>query len=389
MGRHLGSNVEEYLFYQAETGCKDFESYLRGSRDYTFQISNTKVFVRTPTVYDRVGGSLRNIGNKMNDELHLVIEPALNLATNQSPDTMIAKINETFHKLYNEKRQQSLNLLRQMPSLIDLTNKLVEGKSYRAVISPEILRKMNSGAANLDKYTGGLYGALIREDETGQVIAHVKLEEISPELLTSLNQLAVQNTLAGIVQRLEIIDQKITTVLEGQRNDRLALIESGINLYQQAIASINPQTRHQLLISAIDQLNEGRQQLTLSLINDIEFADKLPRNFWQMVLYSPFRDVSEEVEAKVKPIQQAFQAILRGSYVLASAYETLGEINALQVSLQPLRDTVLKVGEKGKEIARFLPYNAVLPPEELWHNSMLKLADGIIQTSSLELLIQW
>ena len=52
------------------------------------------------------------------------------------------------------------------------------------------------------------------------------------------------------------------------------------------------------------------------------------------------------------------------SYVLASAYATLGEINTLQVSLQPLRDTVLKVGEKGKKIARFLPYNAVLPPEE-------------------------
>lgn len=317
----------------------------------------------------------------MNDELHLVIEPALDLATNQNPDTMITKINEAFHKLYNERRRHSLNLLRQMPSLIDLTNKLVEGKSYRAVISPEMLRKIKSGAANLDKSTGGLYGAMIRENETGHIIAHVKLEEISPELLTSLNQLAVLNTLAGIVQRLEMIDQKFTTLLEGQRNDRLALIESGINLYQQAIASINPETRHQLLISAIDQLNEGRQKLTLSLINDIEFVDKIPRKFWQMLLYAPFRDVSEEVEAKVKPIQQSFQAILRGSYVLASAYETLGEIKALQVSLQPLRETVLKVGEKGKEIARFLPYNAVSPPEELWHNSMIKLAEGIIQTS--------
>ena len=52
-----------------------------------------------------VGRGLRKVRNKMNDKLHLVIEPALDLATNQSPDTMITKINEAFHKLYNERRQ--------------------------------------------------------------------------------------------------------------------------------------------------------------------------------------------------------------------------------------------------------------------------------------------
>lgn len=316
----------------------------------------------------------------MSDKNYIVIKPELDLATSQNPDTAISKINRALNKLYDERRQRIINLLRQMPSLLDLANKLAEGKNYRAVISPEVLKKIRSGAANWDKSADGFYGAIIRDSETGQIVAHVKLEEISPDLLTSLNQLAVQHTLAEIVQRLEIVDQKITNVLEGQRNDRLALVESGINLYQQAIAANNPETRHQLLINAIDKLDEGRQKLILSLESDIGFIDKIPRTFWQMLLYSPLRDVSEEVETKAKPVQQSFQAVLRASYVLASVYEALGEIQSLQVSLQPLRDTMLKVGEKGKQIARLLPYDPISPPEELWHSSLLQLADGITQT---------
>jgi hypothetical protein len=317
---------------------------------------------------------------QMSNENYLVIKPELDLTTSQNPDTAISKINKAFNKLYDERRQRIINLLRQMPSLLDLANKLAEGKSYRAVISPEVLKKIRSGAVSWDKSTDGFYGAIIRDNETGQIVAHVKLEEISPEMLTSINQLAVQHTLAEIVQRLEIVDQKITNVLEGQRNDRLALIESGINLYQQAIAASNSETRHRLLINAIDKLDEGRQKLILSLENDIGFIDKIPRTFWQMLFYAPLRDVSEEVESKAKPVQQSFQAILRASYVLASVYEALGEIQSLQVSLQPLRDTILKFGEKGKQIARLLPYDPISPPEELWHSSLLQLADGITRT---------
>ena len=178
-----------------------------------------------------------------------------------------------------------------------------------------------------------------------------------------------------------MVDQKITSILEGQQNDRLAMVESGINLYKQAIAAKNPDTRHQLLINAVDKLDEGRQKLILFLESDIEFVEKLPRKFWQMLLYAPLRDVSGEVERKAKLVQQSFQAIIRASYVLASVYEALGEIDSLQVSLQPLREMLPKVGEKGKRIARLLPYNSVAPPEELWDSSVLQqIVDGITQT---------
>lgn len=316
----------------------------------------------------------------MSDENRLVVQSELDLATDPETDQSIVNINNAFNKLYDERRQQVINLLRQVPSILDFASKVADSGSYRAVISPEVLKKIEKGAASWDKTGDGFIGATIRDNKTGQIIAQVKLEEISPDLLTSISQVAVQRTLAEIVQRLEMVDQKITSVLEGQRNDRLAIVESGINLYKQAIVAKNPATRHQLLINAVHKLDEGRQKLILSLESDIEFVEKLPRTFWQMLIYAPLRDVSEEVERKAIPVQQSFQAVIRASYVLASVYEALGEIDSLQISFQPLREMLLKVGEKGKRIARLLPYNPVSPPEELWHQSVLQLADGITQT---------
>lgn len=315
----------------------------------------------------------------MSDENRLVVKPELDLTIGQEADQNIVNINNAFKNLYDERRQQIINRLRQSPSIFNLVSNAADSDSYRVVFSPEVLRKIENGAASWDKTADGFIGATIRNNKNGQVIAQVKLEEIPPDLLTSISQVTIQRTLAEIVQRLEMVDQKITSVLEGQRNDRLAMMESGINNYKQAIEAKDPVTRKQLLIQAVIKLDLGRQQLIDSLESDIEFAEKLPRTFWQMVVYSPFRDVSEEVERKAKPVQQSFQAVIRASYVLALAFEALGEMDSLQVSFQPLREMLLKVGEKGERIARLLPYNSVSPPEELWHKSVLQLADNITQ----------
>lgn len=316
----------------------------------------------------------------MSTEGKLAISSRVGLDVAPGSDQSIVEINQAFATLYEERRQRVIGLFRQLPSLVEVVDKLVQGRSYQAVVPPEVFRRLKAGTATWDQTTEGFLGAIIRDSESGQIICHVRLKELSPDLLSSINQLAVQRTLAEIVQRLEVIDQKITTVLEGQRNDRLAIVESGIHLYQQAIAATNLANRRQLLISAIDKLNEGRQRLVRSLETDIQFVDNMPRGFWQMVLHSPLQDISKEVERKARPVQDAFQAVLRASYALALAYEALDEPKSLQASLRPLREILLRVGTKGEEIARWLPYNASAPPEELWHRSMLQLADGIAHT---------
>jgi hypothetical protein len=316
----------------------------------------------------------------MSNENSLIVESMFDLDTTQGPDQAIVKINQAFIQLYNERRQKVIHLLRQVPSVIGVIQKLAD-KSYRVVIPPDVLKRLEDGTVHWDRHADGLLGAIIRDNETGQIICQISLKEISPELLSSISQLAVQRTLAEILQRLEVIDQKITDVLQGQRNDRLAIVDSGVHLYQQAIVATDLENRRQLLLSAIEQLNEGRQRLIVTLETDIQFIDRLPRKSWQIIFSSLFQDMPKYVESKAKPVQEAFQAILRASYVLASAYEALGELESLRVSLKPLKEVILKVGTKGEQIARWLPYDASSPPEKLWHSGLLQLTDGIAHTS--------
>lgn len=132
----------------------------------------------------------------MSDKNRLVVKPELDLTTAQEADQNIVNISNAFNNLYDERRQQFISLLRQVPSILDLVSDVADSGSYRAVISPEVLRKIERGVASWDKTADGFIGARIRENKNGRIIAQVKLEEISPDLLTSINQLAIQHTLA-------------------------------------------------------------------------------------------------------------------------------------------------------------------------------------------------
>ncbi|MCD6555046.1 MAG: hypothetical protein J7M16_13670 [Anaerolineae bacterium] len=305
----------------------------------------------------------------MDDENSLTTQPTLDIDT--------TRLYGDFTKLGEERRQRVVHLLRQVPAVVEVMDKLVRDKTYRVVIPPEVLKQLKKGAAGWDHRTGGLLGVTIRDNETGKFVCQVSLKEISPELLSSINQLAIQHALAEIVQRLEVIDQKITDVLQGQRNDRLAIVKSGVDLYQQAIEATDLETRRQLLVSAIEQLNEGRQRLILTLETDAQFINKIPHEPWRLMFQSIVQDIPQHVERKSIDVQKAFQAILIASHVLILAYQELGEQKALRISLQPLEETVREVGAKGAQIARWLPYNPSNPPEELWHRSLMQLADGI------------
>lgn len=305
----------------------------------------------------------------MDDENSLTTQPTLDIDT--------TRLYGDFTKLGEERRQRVVHLLRQVPAVVEVMDKLVRDKTYRVVIPPEVLKQLKKGAAGWDHRTGGLLGVTIRDNETGKFVCQVSLKEISPELLSSINQLAIQHALAEIVQRLEVIDQKITDVLQGQRNDRLAIVKSGVDLYQQAIEATDLETRRQLLVSAIEQLNEGRQRLILTLETDAQFINKIPHEPWRLMFQSIVQDIPQHVERKSIDVQKAFQAILIASHVLILAYQELGEQKALRISLQPLEETVREVGVKGAQIARWLPYDAANPPEELWYRSFMQLADGI------------
>ncbi|NUM48441.1 MAG: hypothetical protein HUU38_27350, partial [Anaerolineales bacterium] len=260
-----------------------------------------------------------------------------------------------------EKRQKVIQIMRQIPAFLDGMKKLSEGKTYQAYFPPEVLERIRNGSAILDKKDNGLFGVLIRDVETGHVTNQVSLKEVTPDSLSSLNQLATQQTLANIVQRLEVIDEKITDVLQGQLNDRLAEVESGIHLYEQAIAASDPDRREIIRNSVIPILTTGRNKLIIS--TDFSFIDKLPRNRLAMFL-NPNWDISKHVQSKAEPVLKAFHAIVEASRYLVLAYSALNQPDSLRASLEQVESKVRVFQDKMGKMVN------MLPPTSNWHESL-------------------
>jgi len=253
-----------------------------------------------------------------------------------------------------EKRQKAIQIMRQIPAFLDGVKKLSEGKTYQAYFPPEVLERIKNGSARLDKKDNGLFGALIRDVETGHVTNHVSLKEVVPDSLSSLNQLATQQTLADIVQRLEIIDEKITDILQGQVNDRLAEIESGIHIYEQAVVATDSDVRRELIVSAIQKLNDGRNKLIKS--TDINFIDDFRRDRLGM-FFSLNRDIPKHVQSKAESVWKAAHAIIKASRYLVIAYSALNQPDSLRVSIEQVKSEVKVFQDKIAEIVRWLPPN--------------------------------
>ena len=298
----------------------------------------------------------------MSNKDNLVIQPSGEII---SPTTLQSDV-----IVFDEgKRQKVIQILRQIPAIVDGVKKLSEGKTYHAVLPPEILERIKYGSARLDEKGNGLFGALVRDAKTGRLVDHVDLKEVTPDLLSSLNQLATQQTLANIVNRLEIIDEKITDVLQGQFNDRLAEVESGIHIYEQAVVASDPDVRRELIVSAIQKLNDGRNKLIKS--TDFGFIDELPRNKLGM-FFSLNWDIPKHVQSKAESVWKAAHAIIKASRYLVIAYSDMNQPGSLRVSLEQVENEVKVFQDKMGEIVHWLP------PTSNWRESLITISQGVL-----------
>lgn len=266
-------------------------------------------------------------------------------------------------------RQELIKILRQIPGFLDVAKKLAEGKTYQAYFPPEVRERLRSGLSTLDEKDNGLFGALVRDVETGQITNQVSLMEVVPDLISSLSQMATQQTLTDIVNRLEVIDEKITDILNGQINDRLAEVESGIHTYEQALAASDPKSRLGLLLTAIQNLNDGRNKLIKAI--DFSFLDELPQSRVGM-FFNFHGDIPKYVQSKSKPIWECTHAIIKASRYLVLAYSTLNEPDSLRVSLEQVECQVKSIQVKTREVVSWLE------PESNLRESLLAISQGVL-----------
>lgn len=297
-----------------------------------------------------------------------------------------SQTNQAFSKFREEGRQHLANLLRRLPAMVDVAQKLkglTEADNYKVVIPPDLLRRIQESSAHLGKSTSGGWSANIHDSKTGAILGQISLVDIPPELISSLSQVATQSSLAQIAERLETIENKIDAVLQGQRDDRIGLLDSAENLYIMAASATDPENRRELLRKAVGQLSEARGRMIRSLESNIASINELPSDKWEIILKSLVRNLPKEAETRSELLEAMFRDVLRASCLMALACGQLGETASLKESWRPLEKFMPKIQAAQRKALRWFPSNPTALPDKL--TTLLSTTDKIILTGkSLE-----
>jgi hypothetical protein len=306
----------------------------------------------------------------MSESNKIILRPKLdylNLPSNA--DRSLDRINEIYLNLYNERRNNVLRLLKQIPEFVNTARQLTEGKQYK-VIMPN--KEGHLGVrADGSGFTPNMYG------KDGKFVGQASLQEIGPDLNLAVNQLTNQQAFAEILQRLELIDQKISEVLTLEHLDRIARVNAAIKLYHQAALAI-PENQPFLLSNAITELQKGLEFLANELRNDIRYIENLPRGYWK-IMFS-MQNPHKRVDEKWLPMQETYLAILRSAYFLPIAHENMGNPKSQEFCLQQLRDLGQEFGNTVEKITPWLSQKDANIIEETWTTTK-QIASGITPTN--------
>jgi septation ring formation regulator EzrA len=195
--------------------------------------------------------------------------------------------------------------------------------------------------------------------------------------MSSLNQMAIQSALADIAERLEIIEQKIDDVLQGQRDDRAGLVDSAENLYIMASAASEAENRRLLLANAVAQLSEARGQMIRSLESSINSVSKIPIDKWKIIVSSLRKDIPKDVQRKSEILEATSREVLRASCLMALSCGQLGETVSLRESWQPLERLMPQIREVQAKVARWLPNQPNALPDKL--STLVSATDEVVQ----------
>lgn len=267
-----------------------------------------------------------------------------------------------FVRRFGIQRERLFQELRTMPTFVDLARSL--GSSSRYVIEwpTEALAAQRAGTAVWQTAADGTLPVVIRL-KNGEIVKHLRLREVADagQGLSTLNNLAVQASLAQVVGKLEELDAKLDRVLAGARADRLGQVLAGEQLYAQALAARDPGTRRATLHSAHASLATGRGQL-LSNVAEQARALKVPTGSALLFRKNPSRELEERIDA----MQEDVKAVALATRSMALVTEELGETGMTAVALSQFASKLSEPVRCLRQLSRYVPFRGGIDPAGVW-----------------------
>ena len=197
---------------------------------------------------------------------------------------------------------------------------------YVVNMTDEMKKAIADGTLKLDaNKKGELFAQLRKNGKYGEKLS------ISKEIATAgldyldvcqaLQTKALEQELDKISDVLEEIGADVLEVIQGQQNDRLALLYSGVDLYLEAHNVQDPNFRKMLLSQAIKSISDGGSQVLESARTDISYLIEGK--------YKSQKKRQEIIDEKMANINRCFKVINDSYKIRAGIYYEIGELPAM------------------------------------------------------------
>jgi len=291
--------------------------------------------------------------------------------------------NNYFKEGFNENINLFNDLLSTLPGLERIRKNLDTNLNYEVVIPKDAMKGLkNKTASFLSSKKGEDLLAPLIKVKGKKGISHqitIKQGDLNSEqlnnILSTSQMLAIQSSLSNISSQIENLDRKLSDVLLGLNNDRIAHIQSGYNLFLQANASEN--MKDSLYKIALGQLSLGREQLIYSIKGDVSEFQAKESGIYALFeqLKNSREDINKEQNLKIERIKQSLSFILRSTQLMAVIYQHFNEKYSMIQSVIRLNDVLSVFNEELEE--KFIEWSNNKQNEKGFINQTISLKKQI------------
>lgn len=223
-------------------------------------------------------------------------------------------------------------VVKEAPTLTQVQQSFKKGCRYVVDATESTLEAIESGKIKLSTEKSGEMFAQIRESN-GNYGSKLPIKKesfrknIDPvQMANALQMKALQDQVQTIADQINVINQSVRDVLQGQQNDRIGLYYSGLALYLEASSITNNEMKKALMAQALRALSEATFQLTLTMQSDIQYlVNKECKS-------SKGKSV-DLIDNHVRNINQSFAFIHQATMLRAGIYCNQGELSAMSIVL--------------------------------------------------------
>ncbi len=291
---------------------------------------------------------------------------------------------DTITRLLTDKMSVSFNKIKQQlvysSNFIETIKKSIPKEELKVILNDSQKLKLNNGTLKLmTKKNGDLLASLVNP-KTNKVVANIPLKKVkfSPSLSSTIISYTYQMQLADIKEQMDKISLKVDEILEGQENDRLALVYSCYQKLLQALEIEDESLRKYSLLQLANKAEDSRNLLMFSQQSRLNFMKKQPESFWGKVVSG---DKQEIIDDKLRIIRDNLKAINTVSLIEAMAFHELGEYQSAKKSLEYFNNYINKTYLEDKYLIRRLDLN---DSNNYWSNYLNEISKKIQELPNID-----